>query len=71
MAARSAADTLFQLVLIGSLLVWTLAAVTDDDNALSLEGRLQQLTNNYVSEAHSPFRGKNLKQKHFPYFIDY
>ena len=68
MAARSA-DTLFQLVLISSLLVWTLAAVTDDDNALSLEGRLQQLTKNYVSEAHSPFRGKKLK-KHFPYFID-
>ena len=64
MAARSA-DTLFQLVLISSLLVWTLAAVTDDDNALSLEGRLQQLTNNYVSEHIHRYSGKNLKQKHF------
>ena len=60
MAARSA-DTLFQLVLIGSFLVWTSAAVTDDDNALPLEGRLQQLANNYVSDHIHCFKKKKPK----------
>jgi hypothetical protein len=53
--ARSSADTLF-LVALGSLLVWTSCstAVTD---GLSLEHRLQQLTNGYVSAC--------LKEDHF------